>query len=158
VFAVNVGINDPIENVRDMVAAQVLTMPVAYDRDGGVAESMQLSVTPQHVVIDAAGIVRHIGHAITPQLERAIVAALETPSRQAAPTSPRPALAAHSALATARAPIALTFATLFCDEYIADSRPEIGAACAAHARQVEQLHRPPRAALGHYRVSGMDRR
>src|SRR6185437_15024943 len=38
-------------------------------------------------------------------------------------------------------PLALTFAALFCDSYIADSRPAIGAACAAHARRVEQMRR-----------------
>jgi hypothetical protein len=38
-------------------------------------------------------------------------------------------------------PLALTFATLFCDSYIAKSRPEIGAACAAHAHRIEEVHR-----------------
>ena len=38
-------------------------------------------------------------------------------------------------------PLVLTFATLFCDTYIAESRPAIGAACAAHARKVEEVHR-----------------
>lgn len=38
-------------------------------------------------------------------------------------------------------PIALTFATLFCDSYIAESRAAIGAACAAHAREtVHKAH------------------
>ena len=152
VFAIDVGINDPIENVREFVATKQLPMPVAYDRDGSIAEKFHLNITPQHVLIDGAGVVRHVGHAITPQLERTI-AELVAPSREATPTNAAPApsvtLAALALddgskldLATRpRAPIALTFATLFCDSYIADSRPAIGAACAAHARQLEQVHK-----------------
>ncbi len=162
VFAVDVAVDDPIENVREMVAAKHLTVPVAIDRDGSVSEQFSLNVTPQHVLIDKAGIVRFVGHAVTPELERAIAASIE-PDRAAT----TPAVAETSAPVTAarepstaavpplvldngstlelasrpHAPLALTFAALFCDSYIAKSRPEIGAACAAHARRVEQMHR-----------------
>lgn len=156
VFAVDVGVNDPIENVREMVASKLLAVPVAIDRDGSVAEQFHLNVTPQHVVIDRAGTVRFVGHAVTPELERAIAAAIEPSAAQAAaataPAAQPPATPAVPALALddgstfelasrPRKPLALTFATLFCDSYIAKSRPEIGAACAAHARQVEEVHR-----------------
>jgi hypothetical protein len=119
-------------------------------------------VTPQHVLIDKAGIVRFVGHAVTPELERAI-AELAGPDHGAAtpaiaatpapvPATPEPSTTAAPPLvldngstldlaSRAHAPIALTFAALFCDSYIAESRPEIGAACAAHARQLEQMHR-----------------
>jgi thiol-disulfide isomerase/thioredoxin len=154
VFAVDVGVNDPIDNVREMVASKVLAVPVAFDRDGSVAEQFQLSVTPQHVLIDGAGVVRYVGHAVTPELERAIAAviapaatpavATTAPAVQAPAGIPALALDNGSSLELAsrpRTPLALTFATLFCDSYIANSRPEIGAACAAHARQVEEVHR-----------------
>jgi thiol-disulfide isomerase/thioredoxin len=162
IFAVDVAVDDPIENVREMVAAKKLKAPVAIDRDGSVAEHFYLNVTPQHVLIDKAGIVRFVGHAVTPELESAI-AQLVDPARGAtAPavagthgpvlearegsTTAMPALVLDngSTLALAsrpRAPLALTFAALFCDSYIAKSRPEIGAACAAHARRVEELRR-----------------
>lgn len=153
VFAIDVGVDDPIEAVRDMVASKRLAVPVAYDRDGSVAEQFHLDVTPQHVLIDRAGVVRFVGHAVTPELERAIATVLEP----AAPgAGEAPAVAARTTSITAlqlddgtmldlatrpHTPLALTFAALFCDSYIVDSRPEIGAACAAHARQVEQVRR-----------------
>jgi peroxiredoxin len=151
VFAVDVATDDPIENVREMVTAKKLTVPVAIDRDGSISEQFFLNVTPQHVLIDKAGTVRFVGHAVTPELERAIAALVEPGAASPAPAPP-PAPAATTTLALdngttldlarrPRAPIVLTFATLFCDSYIADSRPAIGAACAAHARQVEALHR-----------------
>jgi thiol-disulfide isomerase/thioredoxin len=161
-FAVDVAVDDPIENVREMVAAKHLTVPVAIDRDGSVSEKFYLNVTPQHVLIDKAGIVRFVGHAVTPELERAIAELVEpdrgaiTPAIAGTP-APVPAASVPSTTAVPplvldngstlelasrpHAPLALTFAALFCDSYIAKSRPEIGAACAAHARQVEQMRR-----------------
>ena len=153
VFAVDVGINDPIENVRELVAALSLTLPIAIDHDGTVSERFHLNVTPQHVVIDRAGIVRHVGHAITPELERAIaevvaetdpVPDLPLASASAVPdVIPQPlALDDGTTLPFAlhpEAPLVLTFATLWCDSYIAKSRPAMGIACAAHAKQVERL-------------------
>lgn len=153
VFAVDVGVNDPIENVREWVAANKLGVPVVYDSDGAVAEKFHLNVTPQHVLIDAAGIVRHVGHAVTPELEHAIAALVDRAREVPVPgavtepaVGPLPALvlddgAKLDLAAQPRAPIALTFATLFCDSYIAESRPAIGAACAAHARRIEEVHR-----------------
>ena len=154
-FAVDVAVDDPIENVRDMVAAKHLTVPVAIDRDGSVSEKFYLNVTPQHVLIDKAGIVRFVGHAVTPELERAIAELVEPTTSAIAGTPapvPEPGTAAVPPLvldngstlelaSRPHAPLALTFAALFCDSYIAKSRPEIGAGCAAHARQVEQLRR-----------------
>jgi thiol-disulfide isomerase/thioredoxin len=154
VFAVDVGVDDPIDGVRAWVASNQLAVPVAIDRDGSAAEQFHLSVTPQHVLIDRAGIVRFVGHAVTPELERAlaglvapttgaVAAAVATPSR---PSTALPALALDDGTtldlaSRPHAPLAITFATLFCDSYIADSHPAAGAACAAHARQVEALHR-----------------
>jgi thiol-disulfide isomerase/thioredoxin len=154
VFAVDVGVNDPIENVREWVASKQLAVPVAVDRDGSVAEQFRLNVTPQHVVIDRAGVVRYIGHRVTPELERVIAAVVEPAAAGAAisdpavaaPPPPLPGLVLDDGStfvldARPRTPLAMTFATLFCDTYIAESRPAIGAACAAHARQIEQVRR-----------------
>ncbi|MEO8700551.1 MAG: TlpA disulfide reductase family protein [Kofleriaceae bacterium] len=152
VFAVDVGVNDPIENVREMVAAKRLAMPIAFDRDGSVAELFHLNITPQHVLIDRAGVVRFVGNGVTPELEHAIAEVIG-PAGSAAPAVATPSAPAAlppltltdgSALELASRPhtkLVLTFASLFCDSYVADSRPAIGAACAAHAGQVEKLHK-----------------
>lgn len=152
-FAVDVAIDDPIENVRTFVANKKLTMPIAVDNDGSVSEQFHLNVTPQHVLIDRAGVIRYVGHAVTPELERAL-AAIVAPGNgasavaAAAPAAPAalPALALDNGTkldfaARPKQPIALTFATLYCDSYIAESRPEIGKICAAHARAIEEAHR-----------------
>jgi len=163
VFAVDVGVDDPIDGVRAWVASHQLAVPVAIDRDGSIAEQFHLNVTPQHILIDRTGIVRFVGHAVTPELEHALAMLVDgtaLPSGSAAGPAPAattvatpppasatlPPLALDNGTTLALAsrpnkPLALTFATLFCDSYIAKSRPAIGAACAAHAAQVEELHR-----------------
>ena len=151
VYAVDVAIDDPIENVRQFVATKHLTVPVAIDRDGSVSTQFDLNVTPQHVLIDRTGVVRYVGWSVTPELERAIADLVDpsTPAVAATPTaapSGMPVLALDDGskfdfASRPHTPLALTFATLFCDTYIAESRPAIGAACAAHARKVEEVHR-----------------
>ena len=153
IFAVDVAIDDPIENVRKFVADKHLTFPIAVDKDGSVAEQYHLNVTPQHVLIDRTGVVRYVGHAVTPELERAIVAVIGSGDAGAAvaaapppPPTALPALTLDNGTkldfaSRPKQPLALTFATLFCDSYIADSRPEIGKTCAAHARAIEEAHR-----------------
>ncbi|MEO8550332.1 MAG: TlpA disulfide reductase family protein [Kofleriaceae bacterium] len=152
VYAVDVAIDDPIENVREFVARKHLTVPIAIDADGSVAEQFHLNVTPQHVLIDRTGVVRFVGHAVTPELEQAIAMVVGSGAAGAPATPATPAPSALPALALdnktmfdfatrPKAPLALTFATLFCDSYIAESRPAIGATCAAHAKKLEEVHR-----------------
>lgn len=149
VYAVDVGVDDPIDTVREFVGTQKLAVPVVYDRDGNVAHQYLLGVTPQHVLIDSAGIVRFVGHAVTSGLEKAIADVLEpakdvkdAPPVLALPTPPL-TLDDNSLFdlpAPRTGPLVLTFGALFCDSYIVDSRPAIGAACAAHVKAAEKLH------------------
>ncbi len=149
VYAVDVGVDDPIETVREFVATKKLAVPVVYDRDGTVAHQFQVGVTPQHVLIDSAGIVRFVGHAVTPGLEKAITEILQPAKdvKDAPPvlalTTPPLQLDDNSLFdlpAPRTGPLVLTFGALFCDSYIVDSRPAIGAACAAHVKAAEKLH------------------
>jgi thiol-disulfide isomerase/thioredoxin len=149
-FAVDLGLNDSVEAVREFRAEHAMTVPIAID-DGTLAESFRVAVTPQHVLVDRAGIIRYLGHGATAELDRALESLLRD---EASSDPPRPAelpdaplsltlldgstftLAAH-----AGRPIALTFVKTSCDTYMAESRPAMAEACAAHARQVESLRR-----------------
>src|SRR3569832_2843188 len=70
VFAVDVAIDDPIENVRTFVANKKLTMPIAVANDGSVSEQFHLNVTPQHVLNDRASVNSYIGKAVNKKKER----------------------------------------------------------------------------------------
>lgn len=151
VFAVNLGLNDPVETVREFRAAHALTVPIAVDVDGSLAERYHVSVTPQHVLIDRAGIVRYVGHGATPELDRALEALLREgaapadPQPEAAPAADEPLSltlldgSAFTLAAYTGRPVALTFVKASCDTYLAESRPAMAADCAAHTRQVEAL-------------------
>ena len=151
VVAVNLGLNDSIAAVREFQAANELTVPIAID-DGSLAELFHVAVTPQHILMDRAGVVRYVGHGATAELDRALESLLDddaatAPTRRAEPPSDAPlsltlrdgltfTIAAH-----AGRPIALTFAMASCDTYLETSRPAMATACAAHARAIEASRR-----------------
>ncbi len=152
IYAVDLGLNDSVEAVREFQAAQAMTVPIAID-DGSLAELFHVAVTPQHVLMDRAGVVRYVGHGATAELDRALESLLQEDAaasdqpRRAEPPADAPlslrlgdgsmfTLPAH-----AGRPIALTFVMTWCDTYLAESRPAMGEACVTHARQIESLKR-----------------
>src|SRR5688572_19824429 len=156
-FGIALGVNDPVETIRAFRDEHGLKVPIAVDRDGSVGELLQAAVTPQHLVVDRAGIVRYVGHAVTPELDAAIA---DVAHATAAPTAPPPRVApadpaaSPAALALALAdgtsctlaahagaPIALTFVQTWCDTYLAETRPALAQACVAHARIADAQRR-----------------
>jgi len=151
-YAVALGLNDPIETVRAFRTEHNLTVPVAIDRDGSLAELLHVAVTPQHVLIDRAGVIRYVGHEANAELD----AALEALLKDAAPGEPPPSAtpAADPALALtlldgstftlaghAGRPVAVTFVSTWCDTYLKKTRPAMAEACLAHAHQAEAQRR-----------------
>ena len=152
VYAVDLGVNDPIENVVAFRAEHALTVPLAIDADGTLAERFGVAVTPLHVLIDRTGVVRYVGHEASPELDAALEGLLGesgAPGELAAPAEAASdplrltlrdgasfALAAH-----AGKPVALTFVLTWCDDYLAKTRPAMSEACIAHERQVAALRR-----------------
>ena len=152
VFAVDLGLNDAVETVRAFRSEHALSVPVAVDADGSLAEQFRVVVTPQHVLIDRSGVIRYVGHEASPELDRALDALLSTdggperaPPRAAAdPQALSLALSdgsTFSLAAQAGKRVALTFVTTWCDGYLAKTRPAMSEACIAHAHQLEAQRR-----------------
>ena len=151
VYAVDLGVNDPIDLVRAFRAEHALTVPIALDADGTLAERFEVAVTPLHVLIDRAGVVRYVGHEASPALDAALANLLAEPDAPAAPAraeAPSAPLqltlrdgASFTLAAHAGAPVALTFVLTWCDGYLAKTRPAMSEACIAHERQVAALRR-----------------
>lgn len=168
VFAVDLGLNDAMETVRAFRSEHALTVPVAFDGDGSLAERFRVMVTPQHILIDRSGVVRFVGHEASPELDRALESLVadgaapgepaareprpsEPPSSEAPRTVSTPAerplsltLADGSTFAIAGQagkPVALTFVTTWCDGYLAKTRPAMSEACIAHAHALEAQRR-----------------
>lgn len=152
VVAVNLGLNDSVAAVREFQAAHRLTVPIAID-DGSLAELFHVAVTPQHILIDRGGVVRHVGHGATAALDRALESLLEDdraaspPPRTAPPAADAPLsltlLDGSSFTLEGRRgrPVALSFVKTSCDTYLAESRPAMARDCAAHSRAIEAIRR-----------------
>lgn len=74
VIAIDIGLNDPLEDVRTFRRESGITMPIVID-DGSLGEAFHLRVTPQHVVIGRDGRIQYVGHLADQRLEDALAAA-----------------------------------------------------------------------------------
>ncbi|MGH9889099.1 MAG: redoxin domain-containing protein, partial [bacterium] len=156
VFAVDLGLNDAMDTVRAFRSEHALTVPVAFDGDGSLAERFRVMVTPQHILIDRSGVVRFVGHEASPELDRALESLVaegaapgsdESAPRTVSTPTERPlslTLADGSTFTIAGQagkPVALTFVTTWCDGYLAKTRPAMSEACIAHAHALEAQRR-----------------
>ena len=154
VVAVNAGYSDTEAEVKRYAAQHGLHMPIAID-DGSLAASLNLRVTPQHIVIGRDGRIQHVGHLHDQQLEQALQRAV----RERAVTSPV-ALAPQAAMArtvfkvgdAARGlpfpaaqgkPRALLFFSPWCESYLRESRPATAQACRRVREEAEGLAAAP---------------
>lgn len=149
-YAVDLGVNDPIETVRAFQHEHALPMPIAIDADGALAERFHVAVTPLHILIDRSGVVRYVGHEATAAVDQALEALLAdtpvpAPTQLARPPVDRdPALVLRDGTRftmPSGKPVALTFVTTWCVGYLATSRPEMSQACKAHDEQVAAQQR-----------------
>lgn len=154
-YAVDLGVNDPIETVRAFQQEHALPMPIAVDTDGALAERFHVAVTPLHILIDRSGVVRYAGHEANAAVDQALEALANdkpVPSPTSAPpTSVPPPPADRDPALVLRdgtrftlpsgKPVALTFVTTWCVGYLEKSRPEMSQACKAHDEQVAAQQR-----------------
>lgn len=156
VVAVNAGYSDTEADVKSYRAQHGLKMPIVID-DGKLAASLNLRVTPQHIVIGRDGRIEHVGHLHDKELETALQHALA----EHAPASPL-ALAPQASTTPARPllkvgdlaqglplpaapgkPRALMFFSPWCETYLRDSRPATAQACQRVREEAETLAAKP---------------
>jgi len=124
IIGINLGINDTIADVENTIKEFGLTMPMAIDKSGDLAQSFRLIGTPDHLLFDRGMNLVHRGHKADQALDNKI-----------------DLLSQSSALAAldrdvfteqeADLPIdlddgqthALFFTATWCDWYLKDSRP-----------------------------------
>ncbi len=158
VIALNVGIDDSLENVRKVIGEKHLKMPVVID-DGRLAAAFNLRVTPQHVVIGRDGRIEYVGQQADAQLDRALRDAQERSPGDRVDGAAQAAIVRYGvgdALpdltattldgATFRArdasgprPTVLVFLLPWCEGYFTTSRPELSASCRQVREQVASL-------------------
>jgi quercetin dioxygenase-like cupin family protein len=144
-------LNDDVNDVRDYLGKIKLSMPVAIDSDGTLAEAFGLVVTPLHVLIDADGRIAYVGHEAGAELDHALDELSRSKPKSQVASSSRPRLGslahasvgdkapAFSVKTAGRSwdfkpgkmgkPTVLAFITPWCESYLKDSRPEVATAC-----------------------------
>jgi peroxiredoxin len=160
VIAVDIGFNDPLEDVRMFRRQSGITMPIVID-DGSLGEAFHLRVTPQHVVIGRDGRIQYVGHLADQRLEDALAAArmpAKASSRLSGGSSQvktayygvgdqLPEISAatldgqtfHTQDSGANGPTVLVFMDTFCEWYLETSRPSVSKSCREVREQVNAL-------------------
>lgn len=72
VIGINLGLNDDLSAVKDTIAEFGLTMPMAIDEDGHLAQEFRLIGTPYHLLFDKQMNLIHLGHEADSSLDNKI--------------------------------------------------------------------------------------
>jgi thiol-disulfide isomerase/thioredoxin len=164
VIAVDVGLNDTLDDVQGLRSKLGLTMPIVFD-DGRLGEAFHLRVTPQHVIIGKDGRIQYVGWLADQRLEDALKSAR---TASGSSLSSRGATAAVNArhydvgdrlpkmsartldgsafdFQDSDAPMVLVFLNPWCEhEYLAKQRPELSERCRQVREQVDALSKQNR--------------
>jgi peroxiredoxin len=161
VIAINVGMNDPLEDVRRFRDEYGIHMPIVID-DGRLAAALNLQITPQHVVIGRDGHVSYVGHLANDALDSALAEARSSAAQplrrgdgktqpiaryrvgDSVPDMTATTLDGNQFRArdsSERRPTVLVFFSPWCESYLAINRPEMGVRCREVREQVDTLAR-----------------
>ena len=161
VIAINVGMNDPLEDVRKFRDEYGIHMPIVID-DGRLAKALNLQITPQHVLIGRDGHIRYVGHLADAALDSGLAEARSSSAQplrrgegKAQPIARYrvgdrvPDIAATTLDGSVfrardpvdRRPMVLVFLSPWCESYLAGSRPDVGVRCRQVREQVDALAR-----------------
>ena len=164
VIAIDVGMGDSIEAIRNFRNQTKISMPIVFD-DGRLAAAFHLRVTPTHVVIGRDGRIRYVGHLADAALDAEVLAARSTVpvAVQTAATldAESPPIALGDALpvrslrtldgkrfelrdSSAHSVTALVFLSPWCESYLESTKPDVAANCRNARLQVGELASDPR--------------
>ena len=140
VIAINLGINDNLAAVQKVQQEFNLSMPIAIDNSGDLAQAFRLLGTPYHLLFDKQMNLVHLGHKADSVLDNKI--ALISTDKQLD-------LLADNAITETALPLelgvndnktqAFLFTATWCDWYFKDSRPSSSQQCIAAQNSVNIL-------------------
>ncbi|HNQ04471.1 MAG TPA: redoxin domain-containing protein [Thiobacillaceae bacterium] len=142
VIAINIGINDDMDSIRKTIREFGLTMPLAVDKNGDLAQAFRLIGTPYHLVFDKDMNLIHFGHKADSVLDSSL--ALVAQRKQAEIIDPTVLIEKEPDI-----PLnlddgklhALFFTATWCDWYWAESRPQDSQGCIKAQQAVNSLYR-----------------
>ena len=140
VIAINLGINDNLAAVKKVQQEFNLSMPMAIDTNGDLAQAFRLLGTPYHLLFDKQMNLVHLGHKADSVLDNKIALISATKELD---------LLADNAITETEMPLelgldgsktqAFLFTATWCDWYFTDSRPTASQQCIAAQNTINDL-------------------
>jgi thiol-disulfide isomerase/thioredoxin len=140
VIGINLGINDNLAAIKKVQKEFNLTMPIAIDKNGDLAQAFRLLGTPYHLLFDKQMNLVHIGHEANSVLDNKI--ALISQNSDIDLLSNNIIVETESALNLNLQDAnthALLFTATWCDWYFKETRPAASQQCISAQKNVNQL-------------------
>ncbi|MCK9505917.1 MAG: redoxin domain-containing protein [Porticoccaceae bacterium] len=142
VIGINLGINDDADAVQKTIEEFGLTMPMAIDKSGDLAQKFRLIGTPYHLLFDKDMNLVHQGHEADESLDNKLALVAQTKVSEIIDSE---ILVEHEAdiqLDTDDGKFhALFFTATWCDWYLKDSRPKASESCIAAQNRINSLYK-----------------
>lgn len=138
VIAINLAVNDELNDVLAVKKQFKLTMPIAMDVSGDLAQAMQLTGTPYHLLFDKQINLVHVGHdsgkQLTNKLELLTQAKPLTAIKELISTNTNQVEVNYQGQSKA-----ILFGATWCDWYFADMRPSMSERCITLQNQISSI-------------------
>jgi len=141
IVSVNIWVNESEQAVNETVDEFGMTVPVAIDRRGVLAQGFEILGTPYHVLIDRDGDVVHTGFDADADLDQKIELLASSAESGLLPIATVPVESPATPLVGSSEGVSvLFFFATWCDWYLADSRPSMSAACIDAQQSMNRLY------------------
>jgi len=144
VIAVNLGVNDSsISLVNDTKDEFGLTMPIAIDTSGKLAQAFNLIGTPYHILIDKKGSIVHTGFEASKELDKKIQLLINNKATSLPDISLPPASNFKPQQLTrniSKKTSVLFFVATWCDWYLKESRTAMSKKCVDAQNSINTLY------------------
>lgn len=130
VIGVNLGVNDDLEAVQQVITKFGLTMPLAMDKSGDLAQAFKMIGTPYHLLFDQNMNLVHRGHKASESLNNKLdlLAQSETVDSLDKRVLAETEMDINIDLDDGKLH-ALFFTATWCDWYLKDTRPQVSQSC-----------------------------
>ena len=141
IIAINLGVNDGIEAITKTQQEFKLTMPLAIDSSGDLAQKFRLLGTPYHLLFDRKMNLVHVGNVADDQLNNKIklITNNNTIDLLKAATLNEDSKDIQIPFNKGKKHI-LYFTATWCDWYLKDSRPSVSRNCIESQNHLNEFH------------------
>lgn len=142
VIGINLGINDDLNAINDTIKEFNLTMPMAIDESGDLAQKFRLIGTPYHLLFDRNMNLIHRGHEASESLDNKLALVAQTKATEVIDSQVLVESEPDIQIDTGDGEVhALFFTATWCDWYLKDSRPSASKSCIAAQNVINDLYK-----------------